>query len=589
MDKNLRTGSRRQSTKARERYEARKRHRDQASHAVRASDLPSETPSQRATHTQSDLKDTLTNQLADIWWYIRHNRAVWFGVIGLVLLVGVIYLLTLVFSGNIARGVHVAGFGGVGGLSNTQATDRLLDIWHDQSTLELIIDPDNSLTIKPQELGIRLNVSETVQSARDVGLGAFPFGKTVEPVLDVDFIAAQDYLMSIANQINTSPTNATYEYVDGEVIGVVGAVGRRLDITNTLDYLTQNLITVVERGKVELFTTPLYADYNDPTPYLADVQALTAQQFHIKGYDPITNQSFTWPVQPHTLVTWLSAGAGSLAINRPTFENYLNRLNETLTEVEDAENQPRRYLFIDDALEKVTEAIQSRQHEMNLRIRRDSFSYEVVRGDTASSIARKTGIPFYLIQRDNPNRNLDVLSIGDRLNIPSIDEVMPFDPIPNKRIIIDLDRLYLTAFENGEIQFEWVISIGVRNAPTSPGVYQIISHAEKAYGSSNTLCNSAGVQCGVWEMNWFMGIYQVMPGLENGFHGTVLLPNGGLLGDGAVGTRVTFGCVMSTDEQARMLYEWADKGTIVEIISGEYAPTSDLGNYARQRLISGNA
>jgi LysM repeat protein len=585
MDRNTRASSRRQTTRARARYEAKKRHKDQTSHAVHASDITHH-PSARREGT---IQETVINGLADVVWYIRHNRMVWLGGAGLVLLVGLIYLLTVLFSGNIARGVTVAGFGGIGGLSNTQAVDRLLDIWHDQSTLELVIDAENSLTIKPQELGIRLNTADTVQNARDVGLSAFPFGKTIDPVLDIDFITAQNYLMSIANEINTAPSNATYEYVNGEVIGVMGAVGRRLDITNTLDYLTQNLITVIERGKFELFTTPLYADYNDPTPYLAQVQALTAQQFHIKGYDPITNQSFTWPVQPHTLVTWLNAGAGSLAINRQTFEHYLNRLNETLTEIEDAENQPRRYLFIDDAMDKINEAITTQQHEIDLRVRRDRFTYEVVRGDTASAIARKTGIPFYLIQRDNPNRNLDILSVGDQLNIPSTDEVMPFDPVPHKRIVVDLDRLYLTAFENGEVKFEWTISIGVRNAPTAPGVYQIISHAEKAYGSSNTLCNSAGVECGIWEMNWFMGIYQVMPGLENGFHGSVLLPNGGLLGDGAVGGRTTFGCVMSTDAQARMLYEWADAGTTVEIISGEYAPTSDLGNYARQRLISGSA
>lgn len=589
MDKNLKTGSRRQTTKARERYEARKRHKDQTSHAVRASDIPTEAPTPRPNPDRGNTKDAIINQLGDVWWYIRHNPLIGLGAVGLVLLVGLIYLLTVLFSGNIARGVQIAGLGGVGGMSKTQATDHILDIWHDQTTLELVIDPENSLMLKPQELGIRLNAGTTIENAHGVGLSAFPFGKTIEPVLDVDFITAQDFLMSIANQINTSPTNATYEYVNGEVIGVAGGVGRRLDITNTLDYLTQNLITVVERGKFELFTTPLYADFNDPSPYLADVQALTAQPFQIKGYDPITNQSFTWPVQPHTVVTWLNAGAGSLTINRQTFENYLARLNETLTEIEDAENQPRRYLLIDDALEKLNEAFLTRQHEVSLRVRRDNFSYEVVRGDTASSIARKTGIPFYLIQRDNPNRNLDILSIGDRLNIPSTDEVMPFDPVANKRIVIDLDRLYLTAFENGEVKYEWIISIGVRNAPTSPGVYQIISHAEKAYGSSNTLCNSAGVECGVWEMNWFMGIYQVMPGLENGFHGSVLLPTGGLLGDGAVGSRVTFGCVMSTDEQARLLYEWADEGTVVEIISGEYPPTSDLGNYARQRLIGGNA
>jgi hypothetical protein len=116
----------------------------------------------------------------------------------------------------------------------------------------------------------------------------------------------------------------------------------------------------------------------------------------------------------------------------------------------------------------------------------------------------------------------------------------------------------------------------VTNAPTSPGVYQILSHEETATGSSVTLCNEAGVECGVWTMNWFMGIYEVVPGLVNGFHGGVLLPNGTYLGGGSVGVPFTFGCIMSTDADAERLYNWADDGTVVEIISSEYAARSEL-------------
>jgi hypothetical protein len=34
---------------------------------------------------------------------------------------------------------------------------------------------------------------------------------------------------------------------------------------------------------------------------------------------------------------------------------------------------------------------------------------------------------------------------------------------------------------------------------------------------------------------------------------------------------------MSENNNARRLYEWADEGTIVEIISSEFQPQSDLG------------
>ena len=83
--------------------------------------------------------------------------------------------------------------------------------------------------------------------------------------------------------------------------------------------------------------------------------------------------------------------------------------------------------------------------------------------------------------------------------------------------------------------------------------------------------------CAQWTMNWFMGMYEVVPGLFNGFHGGVLLANGRYLGDGGVGHQFTYGCVMSVDDNAKLLYDWADDGTMVEILSGIYPPRSELG------------
>jgi len=69
----------------------------------------------------------------------------------------------------------------------------------------------------------------------------------------------------------------------------------------------------------------------------------------------------------------------------------------------------------------------------------------------------------------------------------------------------------------------------------------------------------------------------------NGFHGAVLLPNGTYLGGGNVGAPYTFGCVMSQNDNAKLLYDWADEGTVVEMVSTEYAPKSDLGRLVYQQ------
>jgi hypothetical protein len=143
---------------------------------------------------------------------------------------------------------------------------------------------------------------------------------------------------------------------------------------------------------------------------------------------------------------------------------------------------------------------------------------------------------------------------------------------------VDIDTQSLVAYENGQRVFSWLISTGISSAPTSPGIYQVLNHDELAMGSSYTLCGSQG--CGQWKMYWFMGIYEVQPGLVNGFHGAVELPNGGYLGGGNVGEPYTFGCVMSLDANAKLLYDWAEDGTIVEIVSSEFPPQSALAQQA---------
>jgi lipoprotein-anchoring transpeptidase ErfK/SrfK len=149
--------------------------------------------------------------------------------------------------------------------------------------------------------------------------------------------------------------------------------------------------------------------------------------------------------------------------------------------------------------------------------------------------------------------------------------------VPNKRIIVNLDTFTLVAYENGQEKFKWKVSSGLDTAPTAPGIYQILNHDELAVGSGVELCGNNG--CGQWEMYWFMGIYQISPGLINGFHGAVKLPNGDHQRN--VGGRDTYGCIMSEDSNAKMLYDWAEDGTIVEIISNEFEPQSALGRQAK--------
>jgi lipoprotein-anchoring transpeptidase ErfK/SrfK len=318
---------------------------------------------------------------------------------------------------------------------------------------------------------------------------------------------------------------------------------------------------------------------SDPEPYLKAAAKFVDQSFNINGYDPFRDKTTTWTTTKESLASWLAVGDDGLVLRDARYAAFLNAQNESLNPAGSTET---RYLDPRETQDKMNKAIGEQDASVMLRIRYRDTRYTVEAGDRAYYISRKTGIPFYLIQEANPGRNLDVLSPGDILNLPSKDKSVPLDPVPNKRIVVDLDNQSMKAFENGQEKFSWLISSGMDEYPTSPGIYQILTHNDEAAGGSFTLCSNSGLNCGSWTMYWFMGMYEVVPGLMNGFHGAVLLPNGNLLGGGSVGHEYTFGCVMAENDNAKMLYDWADEGTVVEIISKEYAPQSDLG----QRVLS---
>jgi len=530
------------------------------------------------------LWQVFRRRMADAGWYLRRSRAVWWAGFGVFGLLFIMHVMGYVLSGDIMPRVSAMGVE-VGGLSTEDAATALESAWEESATIKLMLEGELYRQVPPSDLGIQLDAMATARNADRVGLDGLFVSRSVPPVVSVDYITAQNFLLGVADEINMQPQNASFRLVGSQVVSVPGQVGTRLDTTLSLDALNNDPVTVVEGGEFDLLMTDLPPDVRDGSAYVEDVEALVAQPFELRGFDPVSNQIFTWPIDSETFIQWLEAGMVTPTLRENAFLPYVDLINETLN----PEGENLRYVSPVDAIEKLEEAIANRANRIDVRVRRRPTVHTVRSGDRGFGIARQTGIPFYMIQRANSGVDMDVLSTGQLLNIPSPDEVMPEDPVPNKRIVVDLDNQYLMAFEDGQIVFEWAISSGVSDAPTSPGVYQILNKQEEAWGSSSTLCDSAGLVCGQWRMSWFMGIYEVSPGLINGFHGEVLLPNGNLLGGGTVGYRATFGCVMSVDEQAKLLYDWAEIGTPVEIISNEFRPKSDLGRYVWDLLRNNNA
>jgi hypothetical protein len=510
--------------------------------------------------------------MGDALWYVRNRPQILRYVAALIGVGFLIYAVRPLFAGGIYPNTKTMGLD-LGGMSAQEAENALSTHWRSEMTIDLVLGGEVLASLSPQELGLTLDAAATADDANGGFFSGFPFGREVEPIVAFEFLTAQNTLLELTETFNQPPQNAGYALEDdGSIVGVEGRSGRMLDVTRTLEHILANPALVAQRGRVEVQVNPLPADYTDPDPYLEDARAVISQSITLTGYDPFVNQYITWRIPESEFAAWIEAGPNALVLRQGAFIDYVDVLNETLN----PPGENTRYLAPEESMDHIRRAIAEQTGEATVRVRYRETFYEVERGDTAFGIARRSGIPYYKFVEANSGRDLNVLSVGDTLRIPSRDITLEYDPIPGKRIIVDLSRQLLVAFEDGQVVFEWAISSGVDQAPTSPGIYQILSHEEVAFGSSNYLCNDAGLECGQWAMNWFMGMYRVTPELVNGFHGFVRLPSGNLLGGGAIGRPNTFGCVMSNDDNALALYEWAEEGTVVEIISNEFEPVSDL-------------
>ncbi|KXK20268.1 MAG: VanW family protein [Chloroflexi bacterium OLB15] len=510
----------------------------------------------------------------DVFWRIRSSKSIGIGILAAVIGFVLIYLLLHLTQSRIFPNVWALGVN-LADMTVDEASAALQQAWENDVTLRLT-DEDRVWEVSPADLGIQLNTRQMADMARGSGLAGVPFGLNIMPVAEMNVLTAQTTLLNLSVETDIAPYNAGYSWEGDRLVGLPGANGRFLDVALTLETLQDDLSEAIDQREIPLLMSIASPDILDPSPYFAEAQTLASRTFFIRGYDPFTNETLVWMPDRDTFTGWLEAGEDTLSLRETPFAAYLDQQTRALEETNEL-----RFLEPMDAISKVRTAIEQGSSEVYLRIHYRNSIHTVEGGDSGYRIARRNGVSFYLLQQANPNRDWDeMLTVGESIIVPSRDAMIPLEPVPNKRIIIDLETQQMWAFENGQVVFNWLISSGMDHAPTSPGTYQILSHAEEAQGSSFELCGDNS--CGTWTMYWFMGIYEAVPGLVNGFHGAVLLPNGAYLGGGNVGSPYTYGCIMSENSNAEQLYHWADQGTIVEILSSEYPPVSDLGRQALQ-------
>lgn len=488
------------------------------------------------------------------WWIIAPALGIAAmiaaSVLALVLFVG------LTYAGGILPGVYAGGIA-LGGQSQAEATNTLQAHW--QSIL--LRDGERTWAANPALLGIFLDPAGTAEAAYQQGresgssIEAILGRVDVPPVLNVDLAIAETGLRDLASRFELPAVNASVRLVNGRVEATQPADGRTLDIGATLALLQQDASTVLADGELELVMAAVQPAVTDASSMVALATQLLSSFLDIRVYDPMTDDTVYWSLPPEQWGAWLTAMPDensvtglALAIDEGQAAAYLDeQTNSTF--------DPSRYIKVDEAVESVQQAIARGRTEALARVYHHDRQHTVQAGESIISIAWDYGVPYPWIQQANPNVG-DALSAGQTITIPSVDNFLPYPVIPDKRIVVSISQQRAWIYENGNLKWEWPVSTGIPSSPTWPGIYQVQSHEPNAYAGNWNL----------WMPN-FMGVYQPIPGSDftNGFHGFPTRGGSQLLWTDSLGTRVTYGCILLSNENIQALYNWAEEGVVVEI------------------------
>jgi len=494
-------------------------------------------------------------------------------LIGVVLCVGIAGLLFVAaaynqqYQGCIYPGVSVYGVD-LGGLSVDEATAVLQSSLPAPTSLSLTLrDGERVWNHLWSDLGLHADPAATANLAYQVGregsIGqqyaeraeALLTGAPLSPVVVLPEPAqAVQALEALAPQVAVPPTNAGLVFDGATPVPVAAQIGHQLDVEGTVAALPHALSAGQDGLVLDLLTDQVEPPIGNPGAAMGHAQTLLATPFVLTADDPLTGFQATWQVDPESVGAWLLAQPAEegeprllLTAQEDAIHLYLEDLGSQLT--------ADIAIDADETAQAIRMAIENQTNQALVDLIHPSHTYTVQPGDTLISVAFAHGFPVWQLLEANPTIEPGELRPGQEITIPSIDVLFPYPLITDRHILVDISDLRLTAYEADTLVYDFPCSTGIDSSPTLPGTFQILSKEENAYASSWDL----------W-MPHFMGVYQSGPDFTNGIHGLPTLSSGAILWGGYLGNdRISYGCIVIGLEEAAMLYEWTELGTLIVI------------------------
>jgi lipoprotein-anchoring transpeptidase ErfK/SrfK len=478
------------------------------------------------------------------------------------ILVGfIVFALLWIESDHILPGVTCYGVD-LGRGSISEGVEALQHKWDDRP-INLEVGGATWL-VSPADIGMALDAENTMRQAHLQGRSLRSLDRwlanerrtEIQPVWYFHPDQAESYLRILAPQLFEPATDASVQIVDGHALALHSELGKRLDVEATMASLTKSPAQVLESRRMTLLLAQVNPAIIDASKVAQAINQMLDQTLVLEGYDPIENRVTELLIRPEDWNRWLlidvldaEEGRFSWNLDYGLARAHLIGLSHSLGQ--------GHYLDTQETLPVITNAIEQQAQSNQVRIYHSDTHHTTQPGETLSSIGRHYGIPYPWIQEANPGIG-EQLAIGQDVTIPSADNLLPLPVIRGKRIVVSISRQRVQVFEGGGLKWDWPASTGINESPTSPGVFQIQSHETNAYANSWDL----------W-MPYFMGVYRPVPSSSfmNGFHGFPTRGGSNLLWTGNLGSKVTYGCILISTENAAALYNWAEEGVIVEIRS----------------------
>lgn len=467
------------------------------------------------------------------------------------------------YQSRIYPNVYVLGEN-LGGFTIDEASHHLDDVFANRDTGDLILrDGDHTWRIPWSEAGMRLDADATAQQAFVAGRG--PGWQTllsmwlgerrdISPVFTIDAEATRRALEEIAPDMHEPPKDATLRLEQDQVIATASQPGRELDVEATVEKIVN---TVTYLGP----DYPFAPTYRTMPPRFADVSAVKAEAeemlshaIHVIAQGEHEGQVFTWDwtLGRDTIFGWLHVKeiddnpGFTVEIDEAGIRSTVERLA--------AEPESEDWGFpVEETTNRILDVFEAGGGELSVDLTPPPRIYVVQPGDRLTIIAARFGMPPGLIAEANRGTDLDHLHVGQELIIPAQDVLWPYDPVPGKRIVINIAEQRLRVFENGQLLHDWPCSTGIKNSPTYTGEFQIVSKEEMAYASQWDL-----------QMPHFLGVYRAGGDTYNGIHALPLNASGQRLW-WRLGSPASFGCIVLGIEEAEILFNWAELGVPVTI------------------------